>query len=105
LSFLLGSRFNEGCCNGNQTIEVLVNSVVLNTYNLTSYTAFAPYNLSFAATSTQETLQFLGLGTGDNTAFVTDVGVAYTTPEPVTLLLFGSGLVGIGGFMRRRLVG
>lgn len=27
------------------------------------------------------------------------------TPEPVTLILFGSGLVGIGGFVRRRLVG
>jgi hypothetical protein len=28
-----------------------------------------------------------------------------TTPEPVTLVLFGSGLVGIGGMMRRRLIG
>jgi len=27
------------------------------------------------------------------------------TPEPVTLLLFGSGLMGIGGLVRRRLIG
>jgi hypothetical protein len=105
LSFLLGSRFNDGCCNGDQTIEVLVNSGVLGTYYLSSYTAFALQNLSFTATGTQETLQFLGLGTGDNTAFVTDVGVTYTTPEPVSLILFGTGLAGIGGFVRRRLVG
>jgi len=30
---------------------------------------------------------------------------ATTTPEPVTLMLFGTGLAGIGGLVRRRLIG
>jgi hypothetical protein len=29
--------------------------------------------------------------------------ISYSTPEPGSLLLFGSGLIGIGGFIRRKL--
>jgi hypothetical protein len=101
LSFYLGSRYIGGM--GNQTVEVLINSVVIGTYALSSSTPFTLENLSFTYTgSGPATLEFLGTASGDQTAFLTDVGIT-ATPEPVTLMLFGTGLLGIGGMVRRKL--
>jgi len=40
---------------------------------------------------------------GNNTLFVDTFGYAFQTPEPGTLALFGSGVVGLAGWMRRKL--
>ena len=102
LSFLLGSRYNGGGYNGNQIVEVLLGGNVIKTYDLGSSTPFTLENIGFTATSTTETLEFEGTNSGDHTAFLTNVGIT-ATPEPVTLMLFGTGLLGIGGMVRRRL--
>jgi hypothetical protein len=111
LSFYLGSRYNNGdAFNGNQTVEALIFNTLTDTvagsksWTLTSSTPFTLENLSFTANGTNETLEFVGQTYGDHTAFLTAASIT-ATPEPVTLVLFGSGLVGIGGMMRRRLIG
>jgi len=99
LSFYLGSRPSMG----NQTVQVQIgNATVL--FALNSNTPFTLEHVYFTASGTGELLTFTGtdpLG-GDNTAFLTDVSIT-ATPEPVTLVLFGTGLAGIGGIVRRRL--
>lgn len=107
LNFMLGSRFASGSFDGNQTVEALmiVGNVptVIGTWSLGSFTPFTREDAVFTATSDTETLEFLGINNGDHTAFITDVYIP-PTPEPVTLVLFGTGLAGIGGFVRRRLI-
>jgi len=102
LSFYLGSRYIGGM--GNQTVEVEINGLVIGTYALSSGTPFTLENLNFMYTGATgpATLEFLGTATGDQTAFVTDASIT-ATPEPVTLMLFGTGLMGIGGMVRRKM--
>ena len=40
LNFYLGSRFATGIEDGNQTVEALLNGVVIGTWALTSFTSF-----------------------------------------------------------------
>jgi len=97
---------------GNQTVEALItdgqHQYSIGSWNLGYSNSFVleakTFTLPSNFVSGNETLMFLGESTGDSTAFISSVGVTYT-PEPVTLVLFGSGLVGIGGVMRRRLIG
>jgi hypothetical protein len=63
-------------------------------------------SVTLTADSTSDVLSFLAWGDGGSTsnlppfAFLAEVGTA--TPLPATLPLFGVGLVGLGGLLRRR---
>ncbi len=61
--------------------------------------------LDFTATSTTETLSFLALGTPNGVppfSLLDGVSVVQVTPEPSSLALLGTGILSVGGFVRRR---
>jgi hypothetical protein len=95
LSFLLANFLNIG----SQSLQVWINGSLIETLNTTN--SFTNESLFFKAVDPNETLIFKSTNGGDAGALITDVSVT-ATPEPITLILFGTGLAGIGGFARRR---
>jgi hypothetical protein len=100
LSFYLGSRYNN-TTDGNQTVDVNVDGLVVGTFALSTGTPFTLEALSFAATSGPHELEFLGTASGDHTAFVSGVS-ASVVPEPESFALIGVGLLGFGLLRRNR---
>lgn len=101
LSFYLGSRYSSGCCDGNQTIEALIDGNVIGTWSLVSFTPFTLTQVRFSVpTDGSHTLDFLGLATTDSTAFITQTTID-PVPEPSTVLMLASGIVGVGSWLRR----
>lgn len=80
LSFYLGSRYNStGWFDGNQTVEALVDGVVIGTWALTSDTPFTLQTASFAvSTAGVHTVAFEGITLGDHTAFLSYVVITPT---------------------------
>jgi hypothetical protein len=61
--------------------------------------------LDFTATSTTETLSFLALGTPSGEppfSLLDGISVVQVTPEPSSLALLGTGVLAMGGMIRRR---
>jgi uncharacterized repeat protein (TIGR03803 family) len=81
LSFYLGSRYYNGGFDGNQTIQALIGDKVVGTWTLTSFTPFTLQRASFTvSTGGDQTLKFVGLASGDHTAFISDVAITRFTP-------------------------
>ncbi len=74
------------------------------------FTGWQNASMTFTATSTSETLGFLAAGTpGGEPPFTLLDGVSAhdtvaVTPEPGTVFLLGTGVLTVGGLMRRRFV-
>ena len=61
--------------------------------------------LDFTPTSTSETLTFLAMGTPSGVppfSLLDGISVVQVTPEPGTLALLGTGIMAVGGLVRRR---
>jgi uncharacterized repeat protein (TIGR03803 family) len=86
LSFYLGSRYYNGGFDGNQTIQALIGDKVIGTWTLTSYTPFTLQRAAFTvSTGGDQVLKFVGLASGDHTAFISSVAI---TPGPTFTNLF-----------------
>jgi len=76
LSFYLGSRYAEGCCDGNQTVHVAIDDKVIGTISLVSFTPFTFHTIYFGvASGGPHVLKFEGVVAGDHTAFFSGVSI------------------------------
>jgi len=103
LTFYLGSRYRGGLTDGSQTVEVLIDSTPIGTWSLTSFTPFTLENAQFTVVAGgPHTLEFVGLASGDHTAFFSGVSITQPIPEPSSIaLLMGPALLGFRAFKRR----
>ncbi len=102
LSWLEAGRPNYGCCNGDQTYEVTLNGVALNTFKTFSGQNFTAESLALAGLTVggSYTLAFHGLVAADETAFIDKVSLAGGVPEPATWAMMLAGFALIGATLR-----
>lgn len=101
LSFYLGSRYSSSF-DGNQTVQVTIDSQVIGSWNLVSFTPFTLQTVAFSvAHGGSHTLKFAGAVSGDHTAFFSGLSIATASSLTVSP---ASGFPGIrvavsaGGF-------
>jgi hypothetical protein len=88
------------CPTGGCTAGETADTATVNLANA-SFSGWMQATMTFIPTSTSEVLSFLAVGTG-SPPFVLLDGVSVTNPEPASLAIMLTGLLGLGGMSRLR---
>lgn len=104
LTFAYSPRPGSGV--GSNGIELLWNGEAIGTLFESgagkSDTDWTQYSYVLVATGASSELGFRAIGTSDSLGGYLDDVKVNAVPEPVTMLLFGTGLAGLAGFARRK---
>ena len=104
LTWLAGGRPSNGCCNGDQSYQVLIDGVAKATYSTASGQPFSLISLTLLDLGLgPHTLTFQGRSATDETSFIDNVSLsAAAVPEPASWALMLVGLGGMGAALRGR---
>ena len=105
LSWLEAARPSTGCCNGDQTYDVMLDNQLLGSFSTFSGQQFVARSLVGPTLEAgQHTLSFVGtdLVGGDNTAFLDHVVAGVPEPANWALMITGFGLAGVALRRTRR---
>jgi PEP-CTERM motif len=112
ISFLYAGAQQTGFSGASQqTLDVSLGGQTLDTTTLSvaseGFSGWEEANLTFDPTSTSEVLSFLAVGTPSGVppfTLLSDVSIstASPVPEPGSLALLSTGLIGLSGFVRSR---